>query len=463
MNGSCIYSDVVLPAATWYEKQDISSTDLHPFVHPFNAAIPPPWEAKSDWDTFNLIAEEFSRLAERHLGTRTDLVAAPLLHDTPDEIAQPLGKVRDWRAGECDPVPGATMPKLIPVERDFTAVAEKMRALGPLVEEAGVGAKGVSWKPEPEVAELARRNGRSNGGGPADGRPSLHRDVDVCEAMLALSGTTNGRLAVESFRALEHQTGLELAAVPADRSEERITFADIGIQPRKVIASAEWSGLESRERRYSPFTANVDLSIPWRTLTGRQQLYIDHDWMLDLGEGLPAYRPPVDAGQLVGLGGEPDPGEGVEITVRYLTPHSKWSIHSEFQDNLTMLTLFRGGPAMWISVEDAEKIDVADNDWLEVFNRHGNVSCRAAVSHRVPPGVALFYHSQDRHVNVPISEISGGRGGTDNSLTRISMKPSHLIGGYAQLSWGFNYYGPTGPQRDFLVIVRKRRSEVDYR
>ena len=127
-----------------------------------------------------------------------------------------------------------------------------------------------------------------------------------------------------------------------------------------------------------------------------------------------------------------------------------------------MLTLFRGGPVMWLSHEDAERIDVADNDWLEVYNRHGTVACRAAVSHRVPSGVALFYHSQDRHVNVPVSEISGARGGTDNSLTRIQMKPSHLIGGYAQLSWSFNYYGPTGPQRDQLIIVRKRRSEVDY-
>ena len=229
-----------------------------------------------------------------------------------------------------------------------------------------------------------------------------------------------------------------------------------------MIASAEWSGLESRERRYSPFTCNVERLIPWRTLSGRQHLYVDHEWILDMGEGLPAYRPPVDAGQLHGLGGSPAPPEGLEVTVRYLTPHSKWSIHSEFQDNLHMLTLFRGGPAMWLSVEDAERIEVADNDWLEVYNKHGNVACRAAVSHRVPPGVALFYHSQDRHVNVPLSEISGTRGGTDNSLTRIAMKPTHLIGGYAQLSWGFNYYGPTGPQRDQLIIVRKRASEVDY-
>jgi nitrate reductase alpha subunit len=461
MNGSAVYSDVVLPAATWYEKHDLSSTDLHPFVHPFNAAIPPPWEAKSDWDAFNGIAAEFSRLAEKHLGVRTDVVAAPLLHDSPEELAQPGGVVRDWRKGETEPVPGKTMPKLAVVERDYPATHERMTSLGPLIEELGVGAKGLTLKPNAEVDDLRRRNGRVRSGA-GKGRPALVRDVDVCEAILALSGTTNGRLAVESFRSLEERTGLELAQIPAERADERLTFGEVGVQPRKVIASAEWSGLESRDRRYSPFTANVEHLLPWRTLTGRQQLYVDHEWMLAIGEGLPAFRPPVDAGQLTGLGGEPKPDDALEVTVRYITPHSKWSIHSEFQDNLHMLTLFRGGPVMWLSVEDAEKAGITDNDWLEVYNRHGTVACRAAVSHRVPPGIALYYHSQDRHVNVPVSEISGARGGTDNSLTRISIKPTHLIGGYAQLSWGFNYYGPCGPQRDQLIIVRKRQGEVEY-
>ena len=41
------------------------------------------------------------------------------------------------------------------------------------------------------------------------------------------------------------------------------------------------------------------------------------------------------------------------------------------------------------------------------------------------------------------------------------MKPTHLIGGYAQLSFGFNYYGPTGYQRDEVTIIRKRRSGGD--
>lgn len=47
MTATCLFSDVVLPAATWYEKYDLSSTDMHPFVHAFNPAIAPPWEARS--------------------------------------------------------------------------------------------------------------------------------------------------------------------------------------------------------------------------------------------------------------------------------------------------------------------------------------------------------------------------------------------------------------------------------
>ena len=90
------------------------------------------------------------------------------------------------------------------------------------------------------------------------------------------------------------------------------------------------------------------------------------------------------------------------------------------------------------------------------------VACRAVVSHRLPQGTCLMYHAKDRHVNVPLTELTGNRGGTDNSLTRIVFKPTHLIGGYAQLSFGFNYYGPCGAQRDEITVIRKRVSEVVY-
>src|SRR5215469_1960035 len=38
MDTSALYSDIVLPAATWYEKADLNSTDMHSFIHPLSAA-----------------------------------------------------------------------------------------------------------------------------------------------------------------------------------------------------------------------------------------------------------------------------------------------------------------------------------------------------------------------------------------------------------------------------------------
>ena len=460
MTSTCTYSDIVLPAATWYEKHDISSTDMHPFVHSFNPAIAPPWQTRTDFDAFAGIAAQFSRLAATHLGIRTDVIAAPLMHDSPDEMAQPGGVVRDWKHGQCDPVPGVTMPRLTVIERDYAAVAEKMAALGPLAESAGTGVKGIAWKPAAAVDYLARVNGRVRGG-IADGRPVLARDIHLAEAILALSGTTNGEVAVQGWRALEERTGVRLADLAEERAGERISFADTQVQPRAVITSPEWSGSETGGRRYSPFVVNVERKKPWHTLTGRMHFFLDHDWIAEYGEWLPVYRPPLDyarhfGGQGLGEQGRP------EITVRYLTPHSKWSIHSEYADNLHMLRLFRGGPVIWMSPADAARIGVADNDWIEAFNRNGVVACRAVVTHRMPEGTVFMYHAKDRHLMTPKSEVSGWHGGGDNSLTRLVIKPTHMIGGYGQLSYAFNYYGPTGNQRDEITVIRRRAQEVEY-
>jgi len=72
-----------------------------------------------------------------------------------------------------------------------------------------------------------------------------------------------------------------------------------------------------------------------------------------------------------------------------------------------------------------------------------------------------MYHAQEKIVNVPGFEITGHRGGIHNSVTRTVVKPTHMIGGYAQLSYGFNYYGTVGSNRDEFVIVR-RMDKVDW-
>ena len=261
-----------------------------------------------------------------------------------------------------------------------------MAALGPLVETAGTGVKGVTWKPAGAV-ELPRAapTGGCAAGSPTGG-PALARDIHLAEAILALSGTTNGEVAVQGWQELEERTGVQLADLAEERAGERISFADTQVQPRAVITSPEWSGSETGGRRYSPFVVNVERKKPWHTLTGRMHFFLDHDWIAEYGEcaaGLPAaagLRRGTSATQGLGEEGRP------EITVRYLTPHSKWSIHSEYQDNLHMLRLFRGGPVIWMSPADAAKIGVADNDWIEAYNRNGVVACRAVVTHRMPRG-----------------------------------------------------------------------------
>ena len=114
-----------------------------------------------------------------------------------------------------------------------------------------------------------------------------------------------------------------------------------------------------------------------------------------------------------------------------------------------------------ISVKDAESLGIVDNDWVEVFNANGAITCRAVVSQRVKQGMVMMYHAQERIVNVPGSETTGTRGGHHNSVTRAVMKPTHMIGGYAQQSYGFNYYGTVGCNRDEFVVVRKM-SKVDW-
>lgn len=461
MTATPMYADIVLPAATWYEKTDLSSTDMHPFVHPFNPAVDPLWESRSDWDIYRTIAKDFSEMAKKHLpGVYKDVLSTPLAHDSVNEIAQPYGEIKDWRKGEVEPIPGKTMPNLSIVERDYTQIYEKYVTLGPNLATGKVGAHGVSFSVAEEYEELKRINGRYHDDSIKDQLPKLHTARHVANAILHLSSATNGKVSQRAWEEEEHHTGVELKDISADRAAERITFQSITAQPREVIPTPVFSGSNKMGRRYSPFTTNIERLVPFRTLTGRQHFYIDHELFLQFGESLPVYKPTLPP-MVFGSKDKPIVGGKDALVLRYLTPHGKWNIHSTYQDNLHMLTLFRGGPTVWINNDDAAEHQIEDNDWLEVYNRNGVVTARAVVSHRMPKGTMFMYHAQDKHINVPGSEITQERGGSHNAPTRIHVKPTQMVGGYAQLSYGFNYYGPIGNQRDVYVAVRKMK-EVDW-
>ncbi|HET7591111.1 MAG TPA: molybdopterin dinucleotide binding domain-containing protein, partial [Solirubrobacterales bacterium] len=326
--------------------------------------------------------------------------------------------------------------------------------LGPVVDTLGNGGKGIAWNTEEEIHGLGKLNYSVNDGGPTNGRPRIDSDIDAAELILSMAPETNGEVAVKAWEALGKITGRDHTHLARSRQDEKIRFRDIVAQPRKVISSPTWSGIDSEEVSYTANYTNVNELLPWRTLTGRQQFYQDHTWFRDFGEGFALYRPPIDTRTIADMLGKRDNGYP-EIVLSFITPHQKWGIHSTYTENLILLTLSRGGPIVWISEVDAKKAGIVDNDWVELFNINGAIALRAVVSQRVKEGMCLMYHAQEKIVNVPGSQITGQRGGIHNSVTRTVLKPTHMVGGYAQLAYGFNYYGTVGSNRDEFVIVRK--------
>jgi nitrate reductase alpha subunit len=452
MSSTCLYSDIVLPTATWYEKDDMNTSDMHPFIHPLSAAVDPAWDSKSDWEIYKGIAKAFSEVCVGHLGQETDIVTLPIQHDSAAELAQPYG-VKDWKKGECELIPGKTAPHIMVVERDYPATYERFTSLGPLLDKLGNGGKGISWNTQTEVDFLKKLNYVKTEG-PAIGRPKIESAIDAAEVILSLAPETNGQVAVKAWQALSNITGRDHTHLALNKEDEKIRFRDIQAQPRKIISSPTWSGLEDEHVSYNACYTNVHELIPWRTLSGRQQLYQDHEWMRAFGESLLVYRPPIDTRAAQPLLNK-KPNGNKEKALNFLTPHQKWGIHSTYSDNLLMLTLSRGGPIVWLSEDDAKELGIEDNDWIEAFNANGALTARAVVSQRIPSGMTMMYHAQERIVNIPGSEITSQRGGIHNSVTRVCPKPTHMIGGYAQLAYGFNYYGTVGSNRDEFVVVRK--------
>lgn len=451
MDTSALYSDLVLPAATWYEKADLNTTDLHSFIHPLTPAVPPCWESKSDWQIFRAIAKKFSEVAARHFPEPVrDLVTLPLTHDSPSEIAQP--RLADWLKGEVEAIPGKTMPGLKIVTRDYANLYNQFVSFGPVARSHGIGAHGTHYDVADQYdLELEARPTVSWNGGRY---PSLVEDEQVCNIILRFATVTNGELSYRSYRNMEKRVGLPLAQLAEKNRGVRVDFEDLQGRPQRMLNSPVWSGLIENGRAYSPFTYNLECLVPWRTLTGRQHLYLDHPLYIQFGEHLPTFKLKPAPIQYADLRFSQQVGRTKMLN--YLTPHGKWHIHSTYGDNQRMTTLSRGVEPLWLNDRDAEELGVNDNDWVEAHNDHGVVVTRAAVSARIPRGVCIHYHAVERTLSVPKSPLRGlRRAGATNSLTRVRLKPNLMAGGYGQFTYHLNYWGPTGCNRDTHILVRK--------
>jgi len=488
MNTTPTYCDIVLPAAHWYEKEDINTTELHSYIHPMGAAVKPNWEAKSDWDAFKYLAGKFSDLAKKHLPKPVkDVVISPLMHDTPGEITQPaLNGIQDWKKGQCEMIPGKTTQNINVVERDYTKILDMWSTVGPL-QKGKYGFHGIML----DAKDLYENymNQEHVGSKEVNGQKliAMETAVDAANFVLAFSGASNGEVCFRQWYEEEHHTGLHGDAylqarkaarsihpgikylIPDDRvhglahemgSGERnvsITYDDIVAQPRRWLTTPLWTGDVRKGRSYGTWTVQTEHMVPFRTLTGRQHFYLDHPIFLYFGEGLSTSKYKLNPAKMNEIQ-KSDKADALHL--QYITPHGKWQIHSTHYDNLRMLTLSRGGNSIWINDKEAESVGIKDNDWVEAYNDNGIFVCRAVVSARIPAGSAFAYHSQERTINIPKAEQRNKiRGGFHNSLTRQRLKPTLMTGGYGQFSYGFNAWGPIPIIRDTTVLVRKMRNQ----
>jgi nitrate reductase alpha subunit len=160
--------------------------------------------------------------------------------------------------------------------------------------------------------------------------PSLKDEKDACDVILHFAPETNGELAYRAYESESHKTGIEHTHLAKHARSVRTTFEDLCVQPRRTLTTPFWTGITNGQRTYSAYCQNIEERIPFRKLTGHQHLYLDHEAYVAFGEHLPTFKPRAELRVTCDL--EKSPKNAGGLVLNYLTPHSKWHIHSTYGD-----------------------------------------------------------------------------------------------------------------------------------
>lgn len=81
-----------------------------------------------------------------------------------------------------------------------------------------------------------------------------------------------------------------------------------------------------------------------------------------------------------------------EYPIRFITPHSKTSIHSQFQHNPWMMAIFPE-PYLEIHPDLAKEKGIKEGDMVKVYNNLGEVRIKAKITRLVPKDVVASYEN----------------------------------------------------------------------
>ncbi|MBI4967024.1 MAG: molybdopterin-dependent oxidoreductase [Rhodospirillales bacterium] len=171
-------------------------------------------------------------------------------------------------------------------------------------------------------------------------------------------------------------------------------------------------------RPYNSFERNVYLRQPYKTMSGRQQFFIDHPVFKKQGWSVPTATNPLRPST---------------YPFAFYTPHTRWGVHSQWRANAQLLRLQRGEPYVWLNPATAKAKAVAEGDRLRVFNDTGEFRARAKLMPAVPPGAVVTDHAWEPF-------MFEGRTGK-NAVVAGLMSLIELVDGWGHLTFDPNWDG----------------------
>lgn len=137
-----------------------------------------------------------------------------------------------------------------------------------------------------------------------------------------------------------------------------------------------------------PFNSNEDhlyKLAPFPTISGRQTFYVDHEIFIKMGAatntGMEGIRP-----------------DSKEYPYVFMTPHARWSIHSNYKTSRTLLRLQRGVPAIQVNRKVAEAKGIVDGDTIRIFNALGEFYAMAKLSSSAPADGLVLEHGWEPYM-----------------------------------------------------------------
>ncbi len=268
-----------------------------------------------------------------------------------------------------------------------------------------VGESADDWEIMARLARAIAKVAVERGIPPVDdhiyGRP-IKRDFSTLEEQFTLDGQIGDTRDLVQF-IIDNSFGLP-----------KISFDELSAKGIVRVDDAEGTQFGKQSAYNYQLLASVVDKQPYKTLTARQQFYIDHDWFLKEGEQLPMHRDPIS------IKGYP---------LRMLMGHARHGVHSLYRDDSLLLSLQRGEPDIYVNRDDAQERGVADGELIRVFNSYGSFIANAHLTSGMQPGSLFMYHGWDpmmfrNRQNFGAVIPTGGL-----------IKPTSLVGDYGHLNF----------------------------